>query len=1013
MSDVYEVGGIEAKMVVDADQFDESIDHSEKKVKGLHTSIETLPPSIQKLVLKEQELTKKLKEQQQRIIGQDAALDALKESYAQAQQAVGAYSDEDMASHFAKEDAAIRKEDEALTGLAANLKLVQQQQAQAAAKINQKIGLEDQKGQFRSTSLGIDAVANSLRGLSPVLGESVSGIGNMAERLVFLKQTMNQAKNAGAATGAVLGSAIMGGATLAVTGISLVVQSIQKADEERKQRYEQAISDLKEYQKKEQEAAMAMLKLHEADSTEQYIASRQKLIDMFSDIMVGYNGENSAILKNNEALKDQINTLKEAVRLHREKLALESDGKFDDFVDDRDKVIELKKSIQEQKERIEMTKRAMENDEGAAITYKDTLDEMESRLLRLQKQLNDAKITVNSSLNDVFYGLSAKISMGIDDFENLNEVQGRVYDSMVLNARDYIMAAEDETEANSRVQETIEKIKAVLADEKTYTDRYKVIIEESAGGPFGDDQLSMIDSIGQDFMDKLKKGYQDTYDDEIKEIEQRYSDLYESRKSSLDAEYKAVESSIKAQQQAYQSMAFDVKSLDEQDLNNKLDKFRRQLAAEKDMQAKSIMAVQERYYKEAQLIIQTANKEIQVYKDKLAALDAADKAAEDARKKRQNEAALRDLNEDMAKQQAENAREIAEALEKYETERDRLQAIIDKPPSQTARVIAERDLTKLTEDWNKEREGLEATHAEKILTIQRRLDEEKLTQQEDAQAAERQSQRESLNQKVSETENAATQQLNSLNNQYAVEANVQKKALAERLEAEKASYQQRLSVMKTELDNLLEEEKENAKKRLDNAISDENLVAEARKEIMSKSQDEMLEMLDEYAEKARKKGKNFGAQYNAGIQEGLKDNGLPSFTQSPGAGKEGPVYFDWKAALDAEEERFKNLPGFANGGIATSKQLAWIAENEPEAIIPMSRLQSLVDSLYAGSQQVAAHAYWAMQQMKPEVMAGNTYHNSSQLDQSRTVHIENVNISRNVDFDLASAQIGALVGGRR
>ena len=125
------------------------------------------------------------------------------------------------------------------------------------------------------------------------------------------------------------------------------------------------------------------------------------------------------------------------------------------------------------------------------------------------------------------------------------------------------------------------------------------------------------------------------------------------------------------------------------------------------------------------------------------------------------------------------------------------------------------------------------------------------------------------------------------------------------------------------------------------------------------------------------------------------------------------MYFDWKAMMDAEEERFKNLPGFATGGIATSKQLAWIAENEPEAIIPMSRLQSLVDSLYEGSQQVAANAYWAMQQMKPEVMAGNTYHNSSQLDQSRTVHIENVNISRNVDFDLASAQIGALVGGRR
>lgn len=992
MSDIYEVGGIEAKMVVDADQFDESIDHSEKKVKGLHASIETLPPSIQKLMLKEQELTKKIEEQRQKIIGQDAALDALKEGYAQAQRAVGAYSDEDMASHFAKEDAAIRKEDEALTGLAAKLKLVQQQQAEAVAKMNQKIGSEDQKNQFRSTSLGIDAVANSLRGLSPVLGESVSGIGNMAERLVFLKQTMNQAKNAGAATGAVLGSAIMGGATLAITGISLVVQSIQKADEERKQRYEQAISDLKEYQEKEREAAMAMLKLHEADSTQQYIDSRQRIIDMFPDMVLGYNDEGSAILKNNEVLEKQIALMKEKAKVNREIVLASEQNSFSDYKD-------------------------YENPSGWSNIWRAIVATTGSHIGNYGNDIRASfaereleRIEAKQKAEEYF---TTSLQKEISIYDDLNTTQKTVADSMIEKAAEAALACSEEEEANALLLSKVKEIKAVLADEKTYTDRYKVIIEESAGGPFGDDQLSMIDSMGQDFMDKLKKGYQDTYDDEIKEIEQRYSTLYESRKSSLDAEYKAVDSSLKAQQQAYQSMAFDVKSLDEQDLNNKLDKFRRQLAAEKDMQAKAIMAVQERYYKEAQLIIQTANKEIQVYKDKLAAFDAADKAAEDARKKRQDEAALRDLNEDMAKQQAENAREMAEALEKYETERDRLQAIIDKPPSQTARVIAERDLTKLTEDWNKEREGLEATHAEKILTIQRRLDEEKLTQQEDAQAAERQSQRESLNQKVSETENAATQQLNSLNNQYAVEANVQKKALADRLEAEKASYQQRLSVMKTELDNQLEAEKAAAKERLDNAISDENLVAEARKEIMSKSQDEMLEMLDEYAEEARKKGKNFGAQYNAGIQEGLKDNGLPSFTQSPGAGKEGPVYFDWKAMMDAEEERLKNLPGFATGGIATSKQLAWIAENEPEAIIPMSRLQSLVDSLYEGSQQVAANAYWAMQQMKPEVMAGNTYHNNSQLDQSRTVHIENVNISRNVDFDLASAQIGALVGGRR
>ena len=252
------------------------------------------------------------------------------------------------------------------------------------------------------------------------------------------------------------------------------------------------------------------------------------------------------------------------------------------------------------------------------------------------------------------------------------------------------------------------------------------------------------------------------------------------------------------------------------------------------MYAKSAKAMQDRYYKEVQQIIQTANKEIQVYQDKLAALDEADRAAQEARTQRQNKAALRDLNESYAKQEAENAKEMAAAEKEYEEQRASLQAMIDKPTSRTARIIAERDLAALEERWRLEREGLEQDHAEKLLEIQRQLDEEKLTQQEDAEAAERDKEREHLNDLISDRQNSAQQLLTELNNRYTVEAEVQQKALAEQLENAKESYRKQLDAAKTYYDNLRDAALQKAKDRRDALVEQERLTSAALAEISGK-----------------------------------------------------------------------------------------------------------------------------------------------------------------------------------
>lgn len=1009
MPDALDIGGIQAKLIVDSSQFNEGIDQSEDKLKGLLTSMNTLPPNIQKLIQKEADLTKKIQEQREKITGMDAALDEVKATYAQLQQAVGSYSDADMASHFAKEDAAIQKEEEALDGLAQKLKLVEQQRAEAQAKLNQSAQSSGQKGQFRSTSLVIDSVANSLRGLNPILGESAGNIGNMAERLVFMKQAMDQARNAGASTGAVIGAAVSGGVTLAISAISILVQFIQKAEEERKQAYEQALADMEEYDQQVREIQQSLGVLNDASAnTNDMLNAREQVAELFPDMVLGYTEEGELILKNNEALQEQVEVLKERNRLNREKVAFESEDKLDEYFDDRESVEKYQDIIDDTKEEIDYYKKILEKlepEDTAYVNAEVSIKDLESFIEETKEKMNDAKIEANASFDEAFSTISAKIANSIDGYDDLNSKQKTVYQSMISESKSYIMSAEDEEEANHRIQETIENIKAVLSDEKTYTDRYRVIIEQDPAKGFSDEQLSAIDSLGQAIMDDLKAEYQETYNAEIEELEKEYNDLYETRKAAIDSEYQAVEESLNAQQQAYRRLSFNIKSLDEQELENKVDLLNRQVEAEQDAQAKAILAIQQRYYEESRLIIQTANDEIQVYKDKLAALDQADQEAQAAREKRQNEAAIRDLNEQLSKQEAENTREMAEALEEYETERDRLQAIIDNPPSQTARILAERELTELNENWLKEREQLESEHKEKVVKIQRELEEEKLTQQEDAEAAERDKEREHLNSLISDVESNATQKLQILNNTYTVEAEMQEAALNEQAEREKTAYQNRLSNLKTQLDSELAAEKEKAQERLDQAISDENLIAEAKKEIMGKSYDELLAMMDEYKVDAKEKGKDFGKAWLEGLQEEL--NSKPTYDRPA-----GPDYIDLDAILDAEEKRLGELSGYASGGIAANKQLAWVAEDEPEAIIPMSKMHSFVNGILSGSQEVLNKAYFAMQRFTPAAVAGNTY-NNSQYNQSRTVHIENVNISRTVDLDLASAQIGALVGGRR
>ena len=329
---VYDAGGIEARLTADTSDFDRSMDASEQRVTKLGDTVGTVPANIQKLIIKEQELSRQMQEQRQKIAEMDAALDAAKATYADMQIAVGRYSDADMAQQFAKEDAAIKKEEAALEALAQKLRVVNQQQDEAVAKLNNKSKLSEQQGQYKTTSLAIDAMANSLRGLSPIVSGTIGNVGNLAERIVFLKQSMNAAKTAGASAGAVMGTAISGGVTLAISAISMLGEALQSAGEKEQKLFDQAMEHLREQDQQllELQKAVGILD-NSASSSSDIVKAREQLVELFPDMLLGYTDENEMILKNNDALQEQIGILKEKQRLTNKDAATAKDDTLADY----------------------------------------------------------------------------------------------------------------------------------------------------------------------------------------------------------------------------------------------------------------------------------------------------------------------------------------------------------------------------------------------------------------------------------------------------------------------------------------------------------------------------------------------------------------------------------------------------------------------------------------------------------------------------------------------------------
>jgi len=165
LSEVFEIGGIKTKLIVDTDDAIRNIAEGKKEFQGLYTTVETLPPALQKLVAQQQKVAQQMQEQREKAMQLDVALDKARQQFVAADKAMGQLNDNSLEKHFEKEIAALDKENAKIEELANQYKLLEKQKAQYIANSAQSAASAQGAQQYKDMSMGMSKLYQLVNGV--------------------------------------------------------------------------------------------------------------------------------------------------------------------------------------------------------------------------------------------------------------------------------------------------------------------------------------------------------------------------------------------------------------------------------------------------------------------------------------------------------------------------------------------------------------------------------------------------------------------------------------------------------------------------------------------------------------------------------------------------------------------------------------------------------------------------------------------------------------------------------
>lgn len=267
---------------------------------------------------------------------------------------------------------------------------------------------------------------------------------------------------------------------------------------------------------------------------------------------------------------------------------------------------------------------------------------------------------------------------------------------------------------------------------------------------------------------------------------------------------------------------------------------------------------------------------------------------------------------------------------------DQIEAIDDQTDAEERALKDQEELTKIAE---LEKALAAADSAEERERIQKQLSEAVQDRERRLLLQSRQDQKEALRQQIEDIRNQAAEK---------------RRLLEEELEERKRHEQALLAAFKD---------------RIQKELEDRRLAAEAEKLLLSKNQEELIALLQQYGEGWKDLGKSYGERLLEGFRPYLEElrrmiadvtgyipdssgevNASEGLTPAPPhvvAALRPSVDAGHISREDANKTLIENgyLPAFERGGILNSPTLAWLAETpraRPEVVSPLSDLLGIV-----------------------------------------------------------------------
>ena len=282
----------------------------------------------------------------------------------------------------------------------------------------------------KSGSTFIGALEKGLEALSAISNGATSSLEGLLTAITGVTDALGTGAVAGSAFGNVIGTVIGMGLDLFVGYLN----SIEEAERQRQQAFEDAVGNMQRYSETLLSVQRNMAILQDSTSSvEELVEARNSLAESLEGITVGYDAEGNAILAGNAILQDRIDVLKEQLALNQQQASFSLEGKKFDLSENKEALAQKEKEVSSKAE--DLKKQIKYNNDlrnqGTHFVSDVPIYDTQNSLQKSQEEmaaLKEKEVQLEREIREAF---TATVQVRMNGYNDMSAVQQEVVNQII------------------------------------------------------------------------------------------------------------------------------------------------------------------------------------------------------------------------------------------------------------------------------------------------------------------------------------------------------------------------------------------------------------------------------------------------------------------------------------------------------------------------------------------------------------------------------------------------------